>query len=49
MGRLGNRSWRDSTPDMLSLLTNEFEDDLADTQGAVWLVGEQRWSRSAKT
>ena len=37
-----------STPDMLSLMTNEFEDDLSDTQGSVWLVGEQRWSRAAK-
>lgn len=38
----------ESTPDMLTLLTNEYEDDLADNQGAVWLVGEQRWSRPAK-
>ena len=37
-----------STPDMLTLLTNEFEDDLTDSHGAVWLIGEQRWSRAPK-
>ena len=39
----------DASPDKLATLTNEYEDDLTDSQGAVWLIGEQRWSRPARS
>ena len=46
-------TWRallgsDATPESLTALTNEFEDDLADDTDAIWLLGEQRWERRKK-
>lgn len=39
----------DATPDSLTSLTNEFEDDLTDDHDSIWLLGEQRWERRKKT
>jgi hypothetical protein len=49
------RTWlallgRDASPDMIDALRaddSEYEDDMAAEhgEGAVWLLGEQRWSR----
>ncbi len=47
------RTWQalmgpDATPQSLTELTNEFEDDLTDDSEAIWLLGEQRWERRKK-
>ena len=34
-----------ATPESLTVLTNEFEDDLTDNNDAIWLLGEQRWEQ----
>jgi len=38
----------EATPASLTVLANEFEDDLTDDSEAMWLLGEQRWERRKK-
>ena len=51
-GVVGEETWLallepGATPTSLLSLTNEHEQDLAE-DGAVWLLGEQRWERARR-
>lgn len=39
----------EASPESLTALTNEFEDDLTDNNDAIWLLGEQRWEKRRRT